>query len=151
MAKSARASSKKSSKAKLRATVHGPQQDARLQRLSDKLVALATADQSNVPTSTMEVDEGTKRSAFRSKGIEKKHHRLKRQIKTKANDLCADASKPSTEEHNPEQGKEESVGTTCRSTRPTFDEEMFYNALGLFPISSIQGFDEFKCLSLAVS
>ena len=184
MAKSARASSKKSSRAKLRATLHGPQEDARLQRLSEKLLTIATTEKATVPTSTMEVDEGTKRLApSHPQGVEKKKNRSKRLRHAASNKNSATDASKQTAEENPDQEQvkglftstsqkpskdvaalshdfklpvpasflEESVGPTCRSSRPTSDEEIFYNALGLFPIANIQGFDEFKCLSLAVS
>jgi len=185
MAKSARASSKKNSRSKLRATVTGPEEEARLQRLSAKLLAIASAEKPTVPASTMDVDEGTKPSTLHSKGVEKRGPRVKRARQVMSNRLSTtDASKQTAEENSaaeqvkglltstssqkpseaatalshkfklpiPASFLEESVGPTCRSqSRPTFDEEMFYNALGLFPIANIQGFDEFKCLSLAVS
>jgi len=61
MAKSARASSKKNSRVKIRAVLHGPIHDARLQRLSDKLLAIASSEKPTAPTSTMEVDEDASR------------------------------------------------------------------------------------------
>ncbi|KAF8427306.1 hypothetical protein EV426DRAFT_589452 [Tirmania nivea] len=63
MAKSARASSRKNSRSKLRATVTGPEEDARLQRLSTKLLAIASTEKPTVPASTMEVDEDASKQA----------------------------------------------------------------------------------------
>lgn len=184
MAKSARASSKKATRAKLRTTLYAPHEDARLQRLSAKLLALASPPKPVVPTSTMEVDEGTKPSAPHSKGVEQKKPRTKRlRQKTQLNKLAiTDATKQTAEGNSgqeqvkgllaptssqrpsdvalshdfklqiPASFLEESVDSNYRrKTRPTFDEEMFYNALGLFPIANIQGFENFKYLSLAVN
>lgn len=186
MAKSARASSKKNSRSKLRATITNPEEEARLQRLSAKLLAIASIEKPIVPASTMDVDEGTKPSTPHPKGVEKKRDpRVKRARQAMSNKLSTtDAHKETAEENSaaeqvkgsftstssqkpseaatalshefklpiPASFLEESVGPTCHSqSRPTFDEEMFYNALGLFPIANIQGFDEFKYLSLAVS
>lgn len=152
MAKSARASSKKTSRSKLRATVTGPQEEARLQRLSEKLLAVASTEKPTVPASTMEVDEDA------SKQITEENSSLE-QVKglstSTSSQKPSEAAAPLSHDFKlpiPASFLEESVGSTCRSiNRPTFDEEMFYNALGLFPIADIQGFDEFKCLRLAVS
>lgn len=184
MAKSARASSKKATRARLRNALYAPHEEARLQRLSAKLLALASPPKSAVPTSTMEVDEGTKPSTPRSKGVEQRKIRTKRlRQKTQLNKLAiTDATKQTADGNSgqeqvkgllaptssqkpsdvalshdfklqiPASFLEESADSNYRrNNRPTFDEEMFYNALGLFPIASIQGFDNFKCLSLAVS
>ncbi|KAF8457148.1 hypothetical protein BGX38DRAFT_831977 [Terfezia claveryi] len=101
MAKSARASSKKNSRSKLRATVTGPEEEARLQRLSAKLFAIASAEKPTVPTSTMDVDEGTKSSTPHAKGVEKKKGpRVKRTRQAMSNKLSTDASKPTAEENS---------------------------------------------------
>ncbi|KAI5804037.1 hypothetical protein DFH27DRAFT_524489 [Peziza echinospora] len=151
MAKSMRASSRKASKTKLRGTLHGPAEDARIQRLSEKLLTLASSSKPVVPASTMEVDEDSSKTSTQSTlGPEK--------VKGSSRSECSTVAEPSEDtpiSHHfklpiPSSFLMKSTGTNTRSPRAISEEENFYNVLGLFPIQDIQSFDEFKCLSLAV-
>lgn len=68
MAKSARASDRKSARTKIRANVYAPVEEARIQRLSEKLLALAATSK---PPPLMEVGEGTEPTVALKKYIPK--------------------------------------------------------------------------------
>ncbi|KAL7268211.1 hypothetical protein RUND412_009181 [Rhizina undulata] len=69
MAKSARASRLKTNKTKLRKFVHAPVEEARLQRLSDKLMEIANANKTAASSaSAMDVEEkGTEQATEQAK------------------------------------------------------------------------------------
>ncbi|RKF71726.1 hypothetical protein GcM1_250145 [Golovinomyces cichoracearum] len=67
MAKGARSSRQKENKTKLRRKIFGPQERARTERLSAKLLELASRPKSVLNTTTMEIDTET---ASRSKSQE---------------------------------------------------------------------------------
>jgi len=71
MGKSLRASSRKSAKTKLRNTVHAPVEEARLQRLSTRLLALAAS--ANPISDAMEVEHEGKFSPSYSASTAKRH------------------------------------------------------------------------------
>ena len=116
-----RASSRKASKTKLRGTLHGPAEDARIQRLSEKLLTLASTSKPVVPASTMEVDEGTDHLLLPTKGSGKINRTKRQSNKRKiSNRHCADSSKTSTQSTL---GKEKVKGSS-RSESSTFAEPL---------------------------
>jgi len=83
MGKSLRASSRKSAKTKLRNTVHAPVEEARLQRLSTRLLALAAS--ANPISDAMEVEHEGKSSPPYSASNFKRHILKSKKFITKHN------------------------------------------------------------------